>query len=409
MPLRPLALAAALAAAPLVTRAAPDEGGAARRATGVAEAPRGSPERLAREVAALVGAQLSPLFMLAVHGGVRWVEAPAARRAGLPWHQRPWFWGGALAVVVLLWAGDKVPGLRHLVKHLRLVESKVSGLLAAGVLSSSFAGEVEGLLREALAAAPGLLVPAALAASGDGAAGGAASDLAGGAASDLAGGAAWAAAWVTAFLASAVVWLAGHTVNVLVLLSPFAPLDWALRTARLALGLAVMGLVHASAGLGAGLALVYLAVALLVAPWAFRLLVLGSVFSFDFLLGREVAPGAAPAAFAGPALRGVPRRAYGRVVSEGGALVFRWRPWLVLRARTVAVPPPSAVGEGLLSPVLLREGERGREVLARFPPRHRRHERALAAALGGLPVVDVSILRGLRAALAWLRGEAVAR
>ena len=123
-------------------------------------------ERLARDVAALVGAPLSPLFMLGILGGHEWWRAGAAARPALPWHARPWFWGGALLVTLLLWLSDKVPALRHALKPLRLYESKVSGAFVALVLVERFARDATRAVEPVVAGAGQLLLSTAWAADG---------------------------------------------------------------------------------------------------------------------------------------------------------------------------------------------------------------------------------------------------
>jgi len=365
-------------------------------AAGQVEAAHQDGQRLSHEVANLTGAQLSPLFMMGVLGGVRWLRAAPGARASLPWHQQPWFWGTAFALTLLLWFGDKVPVVRHAVKPVKLFENKLSGLLAAVVLVGSFASAAAAPLACASTSALGALLPSALAADG-----------ATPAVAALGSGALLALAWAVGLAISGAVWLAGHTVNVIALVHPFAPLDALLRTARLA----VIGLVLGAAWLGPapGLAVSALTIlaAFAVAGWSMRLTVFGAVFSFDLLAGRDDLPEPARlTAFAGAGLPGVPPRTLGRLAHGPAGRCFRYRPWLILPARSAPLPAAGAVGRGLLSPVLLTADGPGRLVLLRFPPRFRRRSGELAAALGGLPVVDASVLGGLRAAWAWLTGGA---
>jgi hypothetical protein len=88
-----------------------------------------------------------------------------------------------------------------------------------------------------------------------------------------------------------------------------------------------------------------------------------------------------------------------------GRLEFAWRPWLLLRLRSVAIDGRVAIAEGLLSPVLTREGA-GALTVARLPPRYRGRAEEMARLLGDLPLREPGIVRGARDALAWLRGEA---
>jgi hypothetical protein len=350
---------------------------------------------LSGEVAKLTGAQLSPLFMLGVLGGWRWIAAAPEERARLPWHAQPWFWGGALALVALLFASDKVPVLRQAVKHVKLLENKLSGVLAAVVLVGSFAEAASRQVGQALVLVGDALVPSALAA-----------DPAAGSGAALAASAGYGLAVVVGLVISGAVWLAGHSVNVLSLLNPFAPLDSAMRASRLAAIGLLLGAAKLSAVLGLVVAAACIGLALLIAGWSFRLMVFGLVFSLDFLLGREAAPGpGGVVAFATDGADGVAPRTYGRVVWREGRAELHYRPWLVLPRRRVRLPACDGIGRGLLSPVLLAvEGHRA-EVLVRFPPRYRRRAGELAAALGGQRLVDLPLLGGLKAAVAWLRGE----
>jgi hypothetical protein len=380
-----------LAVAALVGLAAPGRAlaaGAARDDRAAREA-REAGARVATEIATLTGVSLSPLLGMSVLGAGRWISAPARVRDSLPWHQQPRFWGWGLAIVAALFLGDKVPLLRHLVKHVKVLESKLSGLVAAPILAGAVSDVVGAALDAALHRAAAVVVPPAHASIGD-------------AAAAVASGAGQTLAFAAALGVAAAVWLAGHAIDVLVLISPFAPLDWALRTARLGLVLAVVGAarVHPAAGLVVTAA--YVLVALLVAGWSFRLTVLGTVFSTDFLLARRVPPGPhGVRAFAGAALPGVRRRTYGRIERAEGRLVFTYRPWLLLRRRAVPIPGRLGVAEGLVSPVLTGDAGRYGFNVARFPPRYRGRAAELADALGAVPAQTAPVARG---AVEWLRG-----
>jgi len=389
--------------APGVSAAAGEVAGHAKAVTGAVrelEGARQGAESLADEVAKLTGAQLSPLLVLAALGGARWLLASPEARAALPWHQQPWFFGAAVALLLFLFLGDKVPVLRHAVKQVKLVENKVSGVLAAVVTVGAFAEVASRQAGQLLAAAGQAVVPVALAAGP-----GAGAEGAAGAAA-VAGPLAYGLAVAVGLAISGAVWLLGHSVNVLAVLNPFAPLDSAMRLSRLALVGLVLGAAKVSAVLGLLVAVPCILVAFLVAGWSFRLMVFGLVYSFDLLLGRDEAPGRAGAlAFATDGADGVPARTLGRVTWRDGQAVLRYRPWLVLPARTEVLPQPDRIGLGLTGPVLLARDGHHADVLVRFPPRYRRRAGELAAALGGLPVVDLPLLGTLRAAWRWLRGE----
>src|SRR6266568_1420541 len=351
-------------------------------------------QQVSQDVANLTGAQLSPLFVMVALGGSQWLLASPDQRVKLPWHQQPWFWGTALVLLLVLWAGDKVPGARVAVKHLKLFENKLSGIIAAVALAASFARAVAHPVGQSLAVVGNYLLPSAYAAGTEAPV-----------ASVLATGAGYAVAFVLGLAVSAAVWLAGHSINVIALLNPFAPLDAALRFARLVLIVVVVGAAKLSASLGLVVSALYVGGACLVAGWAFRLMVFGAVFSSDFLLGKRRNPSSAGVeAFSSSDLGGVPGRTYGKMVCDGNGAVFRYRPWLLLREKSVPLPKVDSVGQGLVSPILMSTNGDDRLVVLRFPPRYRSQAAELAALLGGLPVVDVSVIGGFKAAVAWLTG-----
>ena len=390
-----------------VAAAAEQVAGQAKAIQGAAQSldtARQGAESLSGELAKLTGAQLSPLLVLAVLGGARWILATPEARAGLPWHQQPWFWGGAVVVLLFLFLGDKVPVLRQVVKQVKLVENKLSGVLAAVVTVGAFAEAASRQVGQAVAAVGHALVPVAYAAGSP----------AGEAASAAAGPLAYGLAVAVGLVVAGAGWLMGHSVNVLAVLNPFAPLDSAMRLSRLALVGLVLGAAKVSALLGLLVAIPCIAVAFLVAGWSFRLMVFGLVWSIDLLTGRDAAPGLpgladfaarGAVAFATDGADGVPARTLGRVTWREGRAVLRYRPWLVLPRRTVVLPHADGIGRGLTGPVLLaREGHHA-GVLVRFPPRYRGRVDELAAAMGGQPVVDLPLLRSLKAAWRWLLGE----
>lgn len=350
-------------------------------------------DALAAELARVTGVSMNPLLGMTAIGAWRWYTAPPEVRAGLPWHQQPWFWGACLAVLVVFLLADKIPGLRPVVKSATLFKNKASLLLSAPILMGGFANAGSAPVQRALAAVSEVIVPSALAASVE--------------PSGQAAAATWLA-WFGAFIlglaVAGSVWLLSQAIDVLILLSPFAPVDAVLRTVRMA----ILGLLVAAAAmsptLGAAVALVIVVVSAFTAGWAFRLTVFGAVLSWDLITFRREgpAPDGSARAFA-TNIPSVPRRTWGTLSKRGPSLAFTWRPWLVFPTRTAAVPSAAAVGIGLLSPVLFGSAAAGGRELVRLPPRYRGSHLPLAAAFG-LEVVEVPLVRGFRAALAWMRG-----
>jgi hypothetical protein len=203
-----------------------------------------------------------------------------------------------------------------------------------------------------------------------------------------------------------VVWLASHAINVLILLSPWGGVDAALKAARTAL----LGLVTATAWIdpvvGATLSVIIILVAWLVAGWAFRLTVFGWVFCWDTFTFRRrrfqvLADG--NKLFLGRKLEGVPLRTYGRLhQAADGRLAFRFRPWLVLPEREVAVPREGlVVGRGVFYSEMLGHDVSADKLRPLFllPPRYLGHEELLARTYGISGTCDV----GLRRAWTWLK------
>src|SRR5690606_13863119 len=122
-----------------------------------------------------------------------------------------------------------------------------------------------------------------------------------------------------------------------------------------------------------------------VAGWAFRLTVFGSVACWDFFTRRHkrfrlLADG--NRVFTGREIDGVPIRTYGRLhQADDGALTLKFKPWLVLPERTLAVPREGlVVGRGFFySEVLGHEkAADAATTLLLLPPRYRGHEELFA-------------------------------
>lgn len=363
-------------------------------------------EELAKTVTVVTGVPISPLLGVSALGAFRWLRTAEPQRAALPWYARPWFWGSGLALVFLFFAnttiGGLIPGLKKPMDFVEEHENKLSALLATPIVL------LEG---QRLLASSGLL--AALPAAGGA---GVPLSSAGLAALVVAGDVdAWVAPLVKLGLGVlsiacfVVVFLAFHAIQVLIALSPSAILDMILRTFRVSMLVVVAGTAGLDPYLGAAVGLSILLVAWFVAGWSFRLSVYGSVLSWDFLAGRDggADPASAPLrAFAARGLRGVPARSYGRLEPAGaGGWRFRWRPWLVLPARAVELGAGTrlALRRGAISPTLFAAGVLREPTLARFPPRFRGREEELARRLGATEVRDGRIVRGAKAAWAWLK------
>ena len=377
-------------------------------------------QHLEKEIAGAVGISLSPILGLGVTGAWKWFVTPEMKRGGLPVSQQPIFWGPMLLILagIILKDGMKIFGpvpkpLFIPADALEEVVNKGGGLvglavIVGGILSGGAPELVVGVQATGQALG-GILLPATAQAVDAAAQGGGVSALWTGLTGVIAG------------FCYVVVWLVSHSVNVLILLSPFAIIDFFLKMLRLSLLGLLVGAMELSPWLGAGVALAIVVVAWIVAGRAFRLMIFGTIFGWDLLFRRKVriipVEGDDIYGFAGRGLKEVPAMSFGRLYraqrNGRNELQFRWRPWLFLPLRTVVLPVSPlecAVGLGSLSPVVLEilpDDAVGPvcagDIFFRLRPQYRGAEVRVARVLGMDEVEDVGCGRGVKALWRWLK------
>jgi hypothetical protein len=194
------------------------------------------------------------------------------------------------------------------------------------------------------------------------------------------------------------VWITAHSINVLIILSPWGAVDAALKSIRLS----VLGLLTLTSWInpwaGAFLSLAVMVLAFFCAGWAFRLTIYGAIFCWDFFTRRRnrFTPDAQENwVFTARKIAKTPVRTYGRL-SRGvdGILVLKYRPWLVLGERTMEMPDaPLSVGRGAFYPTVVGHfGEKERTLIL-LSPRYKGHEAEFAAACGINSTIDVGLRR----------------
>ena len=342
---------------------------------------------LAREVSEVTGVAISPLLGVSSVGAWTYFHAKTPQQRGrLPWFAQPWFWITGFVLVSLCFLKDTlgIGAPRLLKKPLDVVdaiEHKISGLVAAGAFvpliiavfppaqsQSAWHGSSGFLAAIDLSyLGNGLLVPVAL-------------------------------------LAFFFVFLASNAINVLILLSPFAVMDTALKGFRLLVLLTIPATALISPWVGAAWALVIILIAYLIAGWSFRLSQFGVIFIWDIVTLRShrfVPDKAANRMLLARAINDVPARTYGTLRrDETGNLVLHYRPWLVLPKRILTLPQGQyVIGKGLFYSQIMRVAERGLTAVMLLPPRYRGHEEALVSIYGLAEVRDA----GLRAVSRWLK------
>ena len=302
---------------------------------------------LAHAISEITGVAISPLLGVSAVGAWKYFHAQTPQqRARLPWFAQPWFWIPAFVLVAACFLKDTVgiTAPRLLKKPLDVadaIEHKISGLIATGafvplVIAVFPPAEPEASLPGAsgfLAAIDlswlgnGLLVPAAM-------------------------------------LTFLMVLLASNAINILILLSPFAVVDAALKGFRLLVLLTIPATAFVNPWLGAGWALVIIGIAYFIAGWSFRLSHFGWVFVWEFVTLRRKRfhpDRLVNRLFLARKINQVPARTYGKLLrDEEGSLVLKYRPWLVLPERVLVLPEGRyAVAKGLFYSQIMRVEGRG--------------------------------------------------
>ena len=342
---------------------------------------------LAHAISEITGVAISPLLGVSAVGAWRYYHAQTPQqRARLPWFARPWFWITGFVLVTACFLKDTlgITAPRLLKKPLDVVdaiEHKISGLIATGafvplVMAVFPPAEPEG----SLAGQSGFLAAIDLSWLGNG------------------------LLVPVGMLAFFFVLLASNAINVLILLSPFAVVDTALKGFRLLVLLTVPATAFAHPWLGAGWALILIGIAYFIAGWSFRLSHFGLVFIWDIVTLRNqrfVPDPSANRMLLARRISQVPARTYGTLRrDEKGSLVLQYRPWLVLPKRTLVLPEGQyAVGRGLFYSQIMRVEDRGLTAVLLLPPRYHGHEEGLVSIYSLAGVREA----GLRAAFRWLR------
>lgn len=358
------------------------EANAATATRDSSDAVRRTGVKAAQTLSTVTGVAISPLLGVGAIGAYQYFNTEPENRAQLYWFAQPWFWIPALLLVAMVAAkdvfGTAAPtALKKPFDVAEALENKISALVVAGafipLITTVFAtpdqqtslADVGFAAINPASVGNALLVPFAIA-------------------------------------AFAVVWLASHAINMLILLSPFTTVDTALKAMRLALLSLVTGTALINPYVGAAVSAVVLVVAFFIAGWSLRLLIFGNIYIWDFCTLRRKRFKPAPndnRMFTARRMSGVPVRTYGRLLrTADGVLEFRYRPWMCMPDRKLELPNGEhVVGRGLIYPniSLLQDGELRPSLVC--PPRYRTHEAELNAAyqLGGIR--EAGLRRGFAA------------
>jgi hypothetical protein len=337
---------------------------------------------LAHAISEITGVAISPLLGASAVGAWRYFHAQTPQqRARLPWFAQPWFWIPALVLVAACLLKDTLgivapPLLKKPLDVADALGHKVSGLIATGAfvpLVIAVFPPVQPQPDAALPAANGFLAAIDLSWLGNG------------------------LLVPLAMLAFFIVFLASNAINVLILLSPFGVVDAALKGFRGLVLMTVAATAFANPWLGAVWALVIIAVAYFIAGWSSRLSWFGLVFIWDFVTLRRKRFTPDPVAnrmFVARKLNQVPARTYGTLSRDGqGSLILRYRPWLVMPARTLALAQGQyGIGRGMFYSQIIRLEGQGVIPALLLPPRYRGHEAELVSIYGLAGVREAGLL-----------------
>jgi len=353
------------------------------------------PEKMleaAKAITKITGVAISPLLGTGAVGAYEYFTTK--NKSKLHWYAHPYFWVPALLLVGLVAAKDAFgavvpPGLKKPLDVAETIENKISGLVAAGAFVPLVASIFGTFSQSPSTSAGQPMILAGLATIN------------------------FTAALniftvPLAVVAFALVWLCGHVVNVLILISPFGALDAALKSARTFL-MGLLTLVYfINPWVGAVFSLIIVVIAYFLSGWSFRLMVYGTVFAWDFITRRRkrFEPAAdANWMFTARKINRAPIRTYGKLRrGDAEQLTFEYRRWPFGERRTIPLPQGDyAVGRGMFYPeLMLSGGEKSRTILT-MPPRYRTHEDEIASIYGLREVRDVGLLKGFKAIWSWLK------
>jgi hypothetical protein len=360
-------------------------------------------------VATVTSTAISPLLGVCVFGIYDYVTTPERERAALPLYSKPQFWipVGILLLLLLLRdsIGAMIPMVKKPLEALQvLVLSKASLILIAFPVMLHQVSRILGVRDVAGVASivGGAIEPSVHAAR--------ASTL------EATGHAGLAVFMVvTGVLITLVVWLVGHAMDVLALLSPFPLLDVALKGFKTAVVLALAGTALVNPRAGLAISLVVIAVCAWLFSRAFRLVLLGTLFAWDLI--RLLVHGdhhwgdvrRSILAFTTGNARGLPRQTLGQLSRNvRGTLEFRYRRLGFGPVRLIQLDEAAKyeLGRGLLYPSVLLPGPGGGDFTVQFRllPRYRGSEEAIRAALGLRVVRDLAFTKGIRTLWRWAAG-----
>jgi hypothetical protein len=396
------ALLAMSFAAPSSLSAAP----VAQPAVGTDSAPLERGQQISRAIATVTGTAISPLFGVCVLGAYTYAKTPAPERVSLPFYCSPVFWIPLAVLVVLILLkdtiGSAVPLLKKPLDAAEILVVNKAAFLFAVLPVMWHQAEAVSRWHPSVASLPAELFSTVHAAAPN-------TPAAAGAAIPM------VLAVIAGGIVALAVWLTGHALDVLALLSPIPLLDVFFKASRVAVFLAVgvLTALHSRAALI--ISLIVIGVSLLCFWWAFRLAVFGSVFAWDILRSRLFGMRRDPSldgevlGFTAYAIGGLRKRSFGALrIAPDGSLEFVHRPVGIGFRSAVRLQSPSKyeVGKGFIFPCVLAPETTGKNYRFQFRllPRYTGFENEIRDLLKLGGVRDLRIPSELQTAWNWLHG-----
>jgi hypothetical protein len=360
-------------------------------------------QQIATAVSTVTSTAISPLFGVCLIGVYQYVRTPQSERAALPFYSKPAFWISISIVLILVFLKDTIGGAVPLLKKPLdalevLVLNKASLVLIAFPVMVHEVASLTGVQITELFTA---LEPVAYAADFSSAWPSAGHIAAAG------------VALVAGVIVTFVMWVTGHVLDVLCLLSPFPLVDLLLKGFRNAVVVALAVITVLSPRVGLAASLVLIAIGLLLFSKALRLSLMGSFFAWDLLRVMAFGHHATPAkdgvvGFSVGKVAGLPKHTLGRLTcGENGDLEFRYR---ILgfgphRRQSLEKANGYRIGCGILYPSVLLSIHDRTWLQFRLLPRYKGVEDEVRIALGAGQVQDLLLQKGWRKFLNWSEAQ----
>jgi hypothetical protein len=360
-------------------------------------------QQIASAVSTVTSTAISPLFGVCLIGVYQYIRTPQSARAALPFYSEPIFWIPIAIVLILVFLKDTIGGAVPLLKK-PLDALEVLVLNKASLVLIAFPVMIHQITSLTGVKLTELFIPLEpVAYAADFSVGPSAGHVT-----------AAVVALVAGIIVTFVMWVTGHVLDVLCLLSPFPIVDLLLKGIRNAVVLALAATTVLSPRAGLTASLVLIALGLLVFSKALRFSIMGSYFAWDLLrlmaFGHRATPiqGDGVMGFSVGKVAGLPRHTLGRLIcGENGNLVFRYRILGFGPHRRLSLEKANGyrIGCGLLYPsVLLPDRDRIR-VQFRLLPRYKGAEDGVRIALGAGEVQDLLLQKGWRRFLNWSEAQ----